>query len=249
MLLKSDLNCDIGCVRPNNEDIILLGGELFRDKTQQLDFEIDEKARFAAIVADGMGGHNGGEIASEYAAQFFCDFTLNLPDGLSPEQTVEKIKNWTGTAHRNLLEKGNQAPEYEGMGTTFCGMLFYENFVFALNIGDSRLYRFRGEILRQISTDHSMRQHTGDSSLASNLIYNSLGAGDTAFVDVKELTGQLYNEDLFLICSDGLCDMLPDEEIEQILLAEPSAGKLVEAAKNAGGKDNTSVILLKIKEL
>ena len=135
------------------------------------------------------------------------------------------------------------------MGTTFCGLLFYENLIFALNIGDSRLYRFRDEILRQLSTDHSMRALTGDPTLPSNQIYNSLGAGDVAFIDIENLTGRIHDDDLFLICSDGLCDMIPDEEIEQVLLNEPSAGKLVEAAKRAGGKDNVSVILLKIKSV
>lgn len=247
MLIKSDLNCNIGCVRQNNEDMILLGGELFRDKTQTLDFDIDVNTRFAAIVADGMGGYEGGEIASEDVAQFFCDFTLNLDSGLSTEEMTEKIENWAKTAHRNILEKSRQFPEYEGMGTTFCGILFYENLVFALNIGDSRLYRFRDGILRQISTDHSMRERTGDYSLPSNLIYNSVGGGESVFIDVVELTGQIYSDDLFLICSDGLSDMIPDDEIEQVLLDEPAAEKLVEAAKNAGGKDNVSVILLKIK--
>ena len=248
MFIKSDLNCNIGSVRPNNEDIILFGGELFRDQTQILDFEIEEKSRFAVAIADGMGGHSGGDIASEYAAQFFCDFVSELPDDLSAEEITEKIKDWTQIAHRNLLLQGTQNPEYNGMGTTFCGMLFYEKLVLAINIGDSRLYRFRNDILRQISTDHSMRQLTRNETLPSNQIGNSLGAGDSAFVDVKDLTGLIYDDDIFLICSDGLSDMITDEEIEQILLTEPSAEKLVEAAKNAGGKDNVSVVLLKIKE-
>ena len=248
MFIKSDLNCNIGTVRPNNEDIILFGGKLFRNQTQVLDFEIEEKSRFAVAVADGIGGHSGGEIASEYAAQFFGDFVSELPDDLSAEEITEKIKDWTQIAHRNILVQGAQNPEYDGMGTTFCGMLFYEKLVLAINIGDSRLYRFRNDILRQISTDHSMQQQTRNQSLPSNLLSNSLGAGDSAFVDVKDLTGLLYDDDIFLICSDGLSDMITDEEIEQILLAEISAEKLVETAKNKGGKDNISVVLLIIKE-
>ena len=246
MFIKSDLNCNIGSVRPNNEDIILFGSELFRDQTQTLDFEIAEKSRFAVIVADGMGGRNGGEVASEYAAQFFCDFVSELPDDLSVEEITEKIKGWTEIAHRSLLSQSKQNPEYDGMGTTFCGMLFYEKLVLAINIGDSRLYRFRSGILRQISSDHSMQQLTRNQSLPSNQIYNSLGGGDSAFVELKDMTGLIYDDDIFLICSDGLSDMITDEEIEQILLTEPTAEKLVEAAKNAGGKDNLSVVLLKV---
>ena len=228
--------------------MILFGGELFRDKAQKLDFEIGEKSSFAVVVADGMGGHSGGEIASEYVAQFFGDFVSELPEDLSAEEITEKIKEWTQIAHRNLLLQGAQNPEYDGMGTTFCGMLFYGKHVLAINIGDSRLYRFRNDILRQISTDHSMRQLTGDYTLPSNQIFNSLGAGDSVFVDVKDLTGLLFDDDVFLICSDGLSDMITDNDIEQILLQEPAADKLVESAKNAGGKDNISVILLTIKE-
>ncbi len=229
--------------------MILLGGELFRDKAETTDWEIGDNARFAAIVADGMGGHNGGEVASEFAAQFFAAFVLDLPDGLSAGDLTDKVKEWTENAHRHILEQGRRSPEYDGMGTTFCGLLFYGEFIFALNIGDSRLYRFRNGILRQLSTDHSMRELTGDHSLPANQIYNSLGAGATAFVEVKGLTGQLYDDDLFLICSDGLCDMVADEAIEQILSGEtPTATALVEAAKQAGGKDNVSVILLRIKE-
>ena len=249
MYIKSDLNCHIGSVRPKNEDIILFGGELFRDKSYTLDFEIGEKTRFAVIVADGMGGHSGGEIASEYAAQFFCDFVAEFPDNMSAEEVTEKIKAWTQIAHRNLLMQGTQNPEFYGMGTTFCGLLFYENLVLALNIGDSRLYRFRSGILRQISTDHSMQQLTGNQSLPSNQIYNSLGAGDSAFVDIKDLTGQIYEDDIFLICSDGISDMITDEDIEQILSTEPTAEKLVEAANQAGGKDNISVVVLKMDEI
>jgi len=248
MFIKSDLNCDIGSVRPNNEDIILFGGELFRDQTQTLDFEIMEKSRFAVAVADGMGGHNSGEIASEYAAQFFYDYVSELPDDLSPEELSEKIKGWTQIAHRNILSQGVQNPEYQGMGTTFCGLLFYEKLVLAINIGDSRLYRLRDGILCQISKDHSMRQLTGNQSLPSNQISNSLGAGDSAFVEIKDLTELIHDDDIFLICSDGLSDMIPDNEIEQILVTEPTAEKLVAAAKNAGGKDNVSVVLLRIKE-
>ncbi|GHT52771.1 serine/threonine phosphatase stp [Bacteroidia bacterium] len=249
MLLKTDLNCNIGSVRQNNEDMILLAGELFRDKAQKMDFEPAENARMAAIVADGMGGHNGGEFASEMATLLFDDFIKELPAGLNEAEIASQLSQWCENTHRVIVNKSNESEEYEGMGTTFCGLLFYEKMTFALNIGDSRLYRFRNGILKQISTDHSMRQLTGDNSLPSNQIYNSLGAGDSAFIDVKDLSEQLFNDDLFLVCSDGLCDMISDEEIEQILANEPSADKLVEAAKQAGGKDNVSVLLLKIKEI
>ena len=93
-----------------------------------------------------------------------------------------------------------------------------------------------------------MRELTGDMTTPSNVIYNSLGAGTSAFADFTELTGQLLDEDLFLICSDGLSDMLTDDQIEEVLQREPTAISLTEAAKAAGGRDNVSVVLLRVIE-
>lgn len=246
MLLKSEIYCDIGCVRTNNEDMILVGGEFFRDKSAKQIFELSDTARFAAIVADGMGGHNGGEFASKITLRLFDDFLLELPEGLDDNGIVASLKKWTEKTHRIILDKSHELPEYEGMGTTFCGLLFLGETVFTLNIGDSRLYRFRDGILKQLTTDHSIQELTGDLSQESNQIYNSLGAGESVFIDIRNISGQIIEEDVYLICSDGLSDMLPDEKKEQILTENPSAEALVTAAKNAGGKDNISVILLKV---
>ena len=246
MLLKINLNSNVGCVRQKNEDIILLGSELFRDNTHAEDIELGDNVRFAIIVADGMGGHSGGEIASEYAVQYFCDFVQELPAGLGVEELSEELKTWTAKAHQNILKQGIENPEYNEMGTTFAGLLFYEKIVLALNIGDSRVYRYRNEVLKQITKDHSMRELTGDKTMPSNQIYNSLGAGETAFIDIKDLTEQVYNDDVFMICSDGLCDMVSDEEIEKVLSNRASADDLVSIACQAGGKDNVSVIVLSV---
>ena len=248
MILKTDLSCDIGCVRQNNEDIILLNGDLFRNKSQKRVFELSAKARFSAIVADGMGGHNGGEYASEIAAQKFDEFLLNLPGGLGEADITLQLKNWAEETHHFMVSKSYDLPDCVGMGTTFCGIVFYESFVFAINIGDSRLYRFRGGILKQLTSDHSMRELTGDMSYPSGQIYNSLGAGNSAFADTMNITGQVLDEDTFLVCSDGLSDMLDNETIEQILSSDPTAVKLVSAAQKAGGHDNISVILLYIAD-
>lgn len=248
MLLKSEINSDIGCVRANNEDMILFAGEYFRDNSAKQIVELSDSVRFAAVVADGMGGHKGGEIASEIALRLFDDFLLDLSDGLDESGINLSLKEWTEKTHNIILHRSYELPEQEGMGTTFCGLLFYGEMVFALNIGDSRLYRFRGGILKQLTTDHSIRQLTGDLSQGSNQIYNSLGAGESAFIDIKNLSGQMLTEDLYLICSDGLSDMLPDEETERILNENPSAEALITAAKNGGGRDNVSVILLKMIE-
>lgn len=246
MMLKAEIECDIGCVRANNEDMILFGSELFRDRSAKQVVELSDNAVFAAIVADGLGGHNGGELVSEIALRCFDDFTLDLSKGLDDSDIILSLKEWTRRTHRLILDKSHAHTEYAGMGTTFCGILFYSERAFALNIGDSRLYRFRDGILKQMSSDHSLRTLTGDMAQASHQIYNSLGAGEAAFIDIKNLTGTMLENDLYLICSDGLSDMIPDEETARILTETPTAGALISAAKNAGGKDNISVILLKI---
>lgn len=135
------------------------------------------------------------------------------------------------------------------MGTTFVGMFSYEERIYMVNIGDSRLYRYRGGILKQLSSDHSMRELTGDMTTPSNVIYNSLGCRNICFCRFHRINpGQLLDEDLFLICSDGLSDMLTDDQIEEVLHQEPTAINLIEAAKAAGGRDNVSVVLLRVTE-
>ena len=251
MLLKIDLVCDVGCVRQNNEDMVLIGDKTYRDACEKDGFDLSENARFAAIIADGMGGHSGGEHASEMALLHFQDFIDNLDSGLLQEELIAQLKQWTEKTHCFVVNEhiNKNKPEWDGMGTTFCGIFFYEKIIFSLNIGDSRLYRFRNGILKQISSDHSMRQLTGDNTLPSNQIYNSFGAGDSVFIDIKDLSDKLFEDDIFLICSDGLCDMITDEQIEQILEQNPTTENLVNQAKEAGGKDNISVVLLQVKEI
>lgn len=246
MLIKTDLICDIGCVRQKNEDIILLDGELYRDKSAQSKYELTPEVRFVAIVADGMGGHKGGDVASEIVAQQFNEFVYNLPGKLSQEEVISRIKDWTQATHQLLVHLSSVNRELEEMGSTFCGMLFYEKMIFILNIGDSRIYRFRDGIFKQLSTDHSLRQLTGDMSIPNNIIYNSFGGNDDVYIDVKNISGQVFENDIFLICSDGLADMVSDTEIEKTLIETVSAQKLVDKAKQAGGKDNISVIIMQI---
>ena len=234
----------MGCVRQNNEDMILLNGELYRDESLTTEFSIDNLSRFAAIVADGMGGHEGGEFASELATQAFDDFLSSLPEGLTIEQVIAHTKQWAVDTHQMINRKGEEMPQYLGMGTTFVGMFSYDGRVYTINIGDSRLYRYRNTILKQMSEDHSMRNLTGDMNQQSNLIYNSLGAGESVFADVDDVTEKILPDDYYIICSDGLSDMLTDEQIDAILDGGGAAQDLIDAAKQAGGKDNVSVIRL-----
>ena len=249
--LSFALRSDVGCVRTNNEDMILLNGEFYRDEAFQSTFLLDEYARFAAIVADGMGGHEGGEFASELAAQAFDDFVQGLPDDMSSDEVIESAKEWAETTHRMITAKSIEMPQYHGMGTTLTGLFSYQGRVFMINIGDSRLYRYRDTVLKQISEDHSVRNLIG--SAESNLIYNSLGAGDSVFADVVDISDCILPDDRYLICSDGLTDMLSVDQIDAILDANADAmtnavDVLIDAAKAAGGKDNISVILVHFEQ-
>lgn len=249
LLLKCQLASDMGCIRTNNEDMILFNGGLYRDETYEQKFELIPQARFTAFVADGMGGHEGGEFASELATQAFDRFITDLPSDLSHEALSGEIKNWVNETHALITNKGVELPQYEGMGTTFVGMFSYEERIYMVNIGDSRLYRYRGRYSETTFVGPILGWScTGDMTTPSNVIYNSLGAGTSAFADFTELTGQLLDEDLFLICSDGLSDMLTDDQIEEVLHQEPTAINLIEAAKAAGGRDNVSVVLLRVTE-
>ncbi len=248
MILQCQTVSDVGCVRNNNEDIVLLVGGFYRDAADNFTVEIKPNSRFTAIVADGMGGYEGGEVASEMAVQAFDEFIMGLPGCLTADGIILRVKQWTEQIHAQIVNRSLAEPQCTGMGTTLVGIFCYENKIFRVNIGDSRLYRFRNETLKQLSVDHSMRELTGDMNQPSNLIYNSLGAGDHAFADVEEMTGQMLSDDRFLICSDGLSDMLTDEEIYDLLLQGADAQTLVDAAKAAGGRDNVSVVLLTVED-
>lgn len=257
--MKIELHCrlitDVGCVRTNNEDMILLNGEYYRDQEAEQSYTLEGDARFTCLVADGMGGTNGGEFASELALQYFDQFLARVPDGLSEEDFQTLIDRWAKQTHRGIVNRGIEQPEYSDMGTTLTGLFGYGGRIYLINIGDSRTYRYRFGILKQISRDHSMQEKYHDPSYPSNMIYNCLGGGspeEEVFADLTDITEQVMSDDRFIICSDGLSDMLSDDEIEVILArtleegatTTDTARELVDAAKKAGGKDNVSVLLV-----
>ena len=248
MILHCDLTSDVGLNRTNNEDMILLNGDFYRDSALSTTLTLNEKAKMAAVVADGMGGHAGGEFASELAVQSFQTLVETIPDVADAGTVTDILKSWVSDAHFLIQQKGNEMPQYYNMGTTLVGLFFCNGYVFWVNVGDSRIYRFRDGVLRQLSTDHSLRELNNDPTLPSNIIYNALGVGDTVFMDVADITDRILPGDKFLICSDGLCDMADDDTIERILDEGGTSATLVEAAKQGGGKDNISVLIVEIQE-
>lgn len=248
--LSISLNCNIGRVRSNNEDMILVSGETYRNESTNFTISIQSGGRFVAAVADGMGGHNAGEIASEIVLNAFDDFIVNLPKALSDRDFKHEVDNEIKKLHSYLINYGETNAGCLGLGTTLAVWMTYENKVYILNAGDSRIYRLRNGILCQLSTDHSERNRANDHTLPSNLIYNCLGGGgQTAFVDIADISNKIFEEDIFMLCSDGVSDMLTEDDIESLLVKYGDADVVVEKAKQAGGIDNISVIVLKIDKI
>ena len=239
---------DSGKVRSHNEDSITT----------------DNEAGFV-ILADGMGGYNGGEVASGIAVTM-------LADGLKKALHAGLPEQGPGLLVRNEIEKTNAAiyqaaqsqPQFSGMGTTLVCALFHDNRITVAHVGDSRLYRYRQKDagptqLEQITRDHSLLQEQIDSGLISreearlstnkNLVTRALGVDPTVDVEVQEHESR--PGDIYLLCSDGLNDMVEDKQIQLTLSVLDAnlglaAQQLVQMANDNGGRDNVSVILVRI---
>ena len=229
------------------------------------DFVAHESEIGLVLLADGMGGYNAGEVASGMAAGIIIEglshawrattankrSTDSGPSSSIQEQ-VERA-NWA------IFEKAQNEPQCAGMGTTLVAGLFYDNQLTVGHIGDSRMYRLRGEVLDQITKDHSLLQEQVDAGLIKkedarksrnkNLLTRALGIDPKVEAEIH--THAVLPGDTYLLCSDGLNDMVEDEEIRLTLLALQSnlalaAEQLVSSANDNGGRDNVSVVLAKV---
>ncbi|MBI1398130.1 MAG: Stp1/IreP family PP2C-type Ser/Thr phosphatase [Betaproteobacteria bacterium] len=221
-----------------------------------------------AVLADGMGGYNAGEVASGIAVALITSemrqaitktglHSLGQEDG--DAQTVRLLKGIVAKTNTSIFESANSQPQYAGMGTTLVVALFRDNRISVAHIGDSRLYRLRNEKLDQITRDHSLLQEQIDSGMLSkeaarrsqnkNLVTRALGIEPEVEAEIH--TYDVEPGDIFLLCSDGLNDMVEDEDIELTLNAMGSnlplaANQLVQMANDNGGRDNVSVVLVKV---
>ena len=218
------------------------------------------------LVADGMGGHNAGEVASGIAANVVYEqLRAVLPELDTGEADPETGYAVESIAAKQAIELANSAinqtsqtqAECAGMGTTIVVGLFYDNRMTIAHVGDSRMYRLRGKRFEQVTRDHSLIQElvdkgfydTVDEAQAAgnkNLITRALGVEEGVNVDVHEEIVQVG--DIYLLCSDGLSDMVPDEKIHLTLNKfsanlKLAAEKLIGLANENGGKDNISVVL------
>jgi len=233
--------CDVGLQRTNNEDMIMLGDEIFRDGSMQKEFACEQKV--AVAVADGIGGFGKGEIASETVLAKLRDVLAKIPDDLSDEELKEVFNVYAEETHNFLLQS-------EG-GSTLAGLLIYKTKAFRFHAGDSRIYLMRDGGLRRLTMDHSLRESGNQPNAPTNMITNSLGGGKNTFIEFAEIEQPFVNNDIYLLCSDGLHGVVSVGDIIDALLlpeTEPSeayAKKLLALAKAAGGKDNISIITIK----
>lgn len=234
----------IGCVRSQNEDMVLVGSHFVRNDGFDTRVDLTNNDRYIVAVADGMGGHNRGDVASSDALHNLQFFYHDLPTGLTPSAINEMLVGWLDSINNIIASKGRSDEQYKGMGTTLVGLAFYEGEFYSLNCGDSRLYRFRDGELTQLTSDHSLSNMLG-SSKHSNIITNCIGGGcSSSFMDIVMITQDVKEGDVYLLCSDGLTDMLPDHAITTLLEAGSDANALCDAAVEAGGLDNVSCCVL-----
>ena len=234
----------VGCVRSQNEDMVLLGSHFVRNDAFSTRVDLTNSDRYIMAVADGMGGHNRGDVASSDALHNLEFYFHDLPTGLSPESIKDKFEDWLDSINNIIDSKGRSDEQYKGMGTTLVGLAFYEGQFYTLNCGDSRLYRFRDGDLTQLTSDHSLSNMLG-SSQHSNVITNCIGGGATSsFIDIVNITDDIKEGDVYMLCSDGLSDMLPDSIIYTLLAEGSDANTLCDAAVAAGGLDNVSCCVL-----
>lgn len=241
---------EIGHARENNED--------------KFDFyEPDEEPLLAVrgsvyLVCDGMGGHNAGQIASELAAKQFLHAYYHL-GGAAQEAARHAILQ----AHHYIAEMASKIPSRYGMGTTLTALILKQDEGILAHVGDSRCYRLRAGVFEQLSRDHTLVARLVDQGIIPpeqaryhpqrNVIRQAVGVADPAEPLEPDIeTFALQAGDLYLLCSDGLTDMVDDAEIEAILRDEPptrAAWRLVDRALANGGRDNVTVVLVQILQL
>ncbi|HSX13329.1 MAG TPA: protein phosphatase 2C domain-containing protein [Chlamydiales bacterium] len=230
---------DIGCIRTNNEDVWVA---------------LPHLGFFA--IADGMGGHNAGEVAAQKTIDFLISKISEIKEYDIMEVIIE-LRYLIEKANQHIHILGSSFPEYQGMGTTLCCLLWTHSAIVYAHVGDSRIYRFRDNKLSLLTQDHSLlAKWLSTGKLAEtcatpfpykHVITRSIGGSGKANPEIAVAT---YQEgDLFFLCSDGLTDAMTLEEMEEILIQEKNlenaASLFIEKAKIKGGSDNMTIVMVK----
>ena len=242
--IKAVVVSDLGNIRTNNEDM----GLFFKVADENI---IREKG-YMLIVADGMGGHQAGEVASKMATEIISREYFNYKNG-SVEKNLEKVLT---LANKTIFEKASSQKAYQGMGTTCTVLVVIDHAVYYAHVGDSRAYIQKGDSIMQITEDHTYVQqlvNSGDITAEEaathpkrNILTNAMGTKPELRVDTGKSKFEFENNDRLLLCSDGLYDYLNDNELKEILYnngLKPAADMMVQQAKARGGHDNITVVL------
>jgi protein phosphatase len=246
---------DVGMVRSNNED----------------NFSIDEELGLF-IVADGMGGHASGEIASEMAVEIINKNyqqtlkgktqTLVGPYDHTLSPATNRLLSSARIANRAIFEAAQKTDKYHKMGTTLVALLLQERTAILASVGDSRIYRIRKGSIEQLTQDHSLvnqqlklgliTEEEARTSKAKNIITRAFGLRRNVPIDVNEQ--MIQEDDRFVLCSDGLTDLIKDDEILNMVLnntgeLSEACDRLIQMAKQKGGHDNITVILVHLRNV
>ena len=237
---------DTGRARNNNEDSVAV-----------------DAATALIVLADGMGGYNAGEVASSMASSFICSelgrWLTEASETATDAEVRRAMEICVENANRAIFNAASSNPQYTGMGTTLVVGVFRTGRLLLGHVGDSRGYRLRAGRLAQLTHDHSLLQEQLDSGLITpeqavfsanrNLVTRAVGVEDTVLLETH--LHEVLPGDTYLLCSDGLSDMLDDEAITQLLDErdglDETARALIDAANEAGGKDNISVVLARAR--
>jgi protein phosphatase len=244
---------DVGLQREHNEDSFIVLN----------DFDL-------YVVADGMGGHRAGDVASRIATETIGEFfkstandDVTWPFHFDTNLSEEENRLLTGirVANRQIFERSTRSRECQGMGTTVVGAMFSarKQRIYIGHVGDSRCYRVRDGKIQQMTRDHSLindylvampdLSDEQRSELPKNVITRALGMQDQVIVDLQHDDPQIG--DVYVLCSDGLSGMMSDQEIEQVVTVSPdirsACRKLIEKANDQGGEDNITAVLIKIE--
>jgi len=244
MTLEFAYALDTGRARKNNEDSVAL----------------DAQAQ-VAVLADGMGGYNAGEVAAGMATAIVCTSLtkwLGQNSVSAPGDVSAAMASAVDQANRAIFDAANSNPQFSGMGTTLVMAVVIERQLLVGHVGDSRAYRLRGGQLQRLTRDHSLLQEQLDAGLITpaqaarsvnrNLVTRAIGVDAEVALEVRE--HMLEEQDILLLCSDGLTDMVDDQGIADVLChthpsLQAACDTLVNVANDAGGRDNISVVLVR----
>jgi len=238
---------DVGCQRENNED--------YYSYWEPADAEQFARKGRLAIVADGMGGHEGGQEASRIAAQAIQEVYAAASEGDPQAWLAAGFE----AAHQRILSYAEAHPKLQGMGTTCTAAALVGHDLYYAHVGDSRLYLVRGSNISRLTHDHSyvgrlvengaITAEQAESHPQRHILTNALGAGSSVSLDHPDAPVEVENGDVLVLCTDGLWSVVSEDEIRTAVAAEPSAAcrDLVALAKERGGPDNITIQVIAVR--